>query len=81
MNRRQELTEQSGGFTGLEHFRNLVLLLMKVECLIAVQLHLTDTAAGDCIRGVNFREKGNERLQISSSEIKSEECAGDRQRW
>jgi len=44
---RQQLTEQSSGFTGLELIGDLVLLLTKAEGMIAVELYLTDTAAGD----------------------------------
>jgi hypothetical protein len=43
-NWRQRLTEQSGGFTGLELIGDLVLLLTKAEGLIAMEFYFTDAA-------------------------------------
>ena len=43
---RRDLTEESGGFSGLELIRDLVLLLAKVKGLIAIELYFADTAAG-----------------------------------
>ena len=59
MNWRQQLTEQSSGFTGLELIGDLVLLLAKAEGLIAIELYFADAAADD--NGVNWREKGHRR--------------------
>jgi len=44
---RQQLTKKSSGFTNLELVGDLVLLLTEAECLIAVELYLADTTAGD----------------------------------
>ena len=46
-NWRQQLTEQCSGFASLELIGDLVLLLTKAECLIAIEHYLTDTATDD----------------------------------